>query len=220
MHKNYIDDCYDKINFNITPNFHKEFYSAIRIMGFNANTGLNIYCFDQKILDALQVAAVPANVINKLKVLIETRLYSYNIESRIKQLLTEAEYSDYVIKAVFDSNAVCGKLTYRSPSLFNLRSCFSNQGIFYQATYEASTLLLNETPHQSAEIYFIDYESTDEEWLEYKDLSSDYYYFLKDYLLQISNRRETNTSPVIIYSNITNGVGIFAGYQQQLFRIK
>ena len=100
-------------------------------MGFNANTGLNIYCIDQKILDALQVAEVPANVINKLKVLIETRLYSYNIESRIKQLLTEAEYSYYVIKAVFDSNAVCGKLTYWSPSLFNLRSCFSNQGIFY-----------------------------------------------------------------------------------------
>ena len=70
-------------------------------MGFNANTGLNIYCIDQKILDALQVAEVPANVINKLKVLIETRLYSYNIESRIKQLLTEAEYSS-------SSSYLCG----------------------------------------------------------------------------------------------------------------
>jgi hypothetical protein len=63
--------------------------------------------------------------------------------------------------------------------------------------------------------YFYDGEY----WIEFLDLSTEYYQFQKDYSLQISNRGNLGNPPLMVYSNIKNGTGIFAGYQKQMFRV-
>jgi hypothetical protein len=213
----------NRIRFDISPTGQGVFYAGIRGRRFNPITGYNIYCINRNVIEKInQTKNIPETTVNKLKVLEGQTLYSYNVVEKVQELLTAEEnfHHWYLVQEAFEEFAVCGKLNYRPQSMMKLGGCISDQAIFYQAPNDYTTLLMNQTGTQIAEIqmatnseYFPDWEF----WLEYMDLSSDYYYFLKDFLLQVSNRDEINAPPVIVYSNIENGVGIFAGYKSQLF---
>ncbi len=229
LHNNFIDDVYSKISFKISPKVSDPIFASVRILGFDPETGFNTYCFNNHLFELMEAENIPQIFINKLKVLKGKKFYSFNIDSCLNSTLVNASFYDKNdILSFLNTNAVCAKHTYRSPSLFKLRKCFSHKAIFYQAPYESATLLMHEKGSQNAEIYFTNLDNfkntgdtvSDEEWVSYSDLSIDYYKYLKDYVLQISNRGDLNSPPVIIYSNIKNGVGIFAGYQQQLVRVR
>jgi len=213
----------NKISFKITPANTSEFYASLSGKYFDPETGYNIYCIDSEIIKRLEENdRISPEVAGKIKSLEGHTLYSYNVVEKVQELLTDEENFHYwhFIQTVFETYAVCGKLGYRPRSLVFSGGCTSEQGIFYHAPNDYSILLLNETGEQNAEINYGSNSASRpllERWLEYTDLSSDYYFFLKDYSLQLSNREEINAPPVIIYSNIKNGVGIFAGYRTQVF---
>ncbi len=213
----------NKIQFKIVPSFSGQFYTGIRGRYFDTSTGYNIYCISWDVIEKIRENNyLPDVIADKLIVLEGQTLYSYNVTEMVQQLLTANENFNYwyFIQKIFEEFAVCGKLNYRPQSLMKLSGCSSDQAIFYQAPNDFTTLLMNQINQQDVEIDCAtksEYQPYLEFWLEYMDLSSDYYYFLKDFLLQVSNREEINTPPVIVYSNIKNGVGIFAGYQTRLF---
>jgi hypothetical protein len=77
--------------------------------------------------------------------------------------------------------------------------------------------LLGDFSEKTSVDIYTSYFYEGEYWIEFMDLSNEYYKFQKDYSLQISNRGDLSGAPVLVYSNIVNGVGIFAGYKSQLF---
>lgn len=211
------------IKFDIFPTVQGAFYAGIRGRWFNPITGYNIYCINREVIEKIKENKnIADTTVNKLKVLEGQTLYSYNVVKKVQELLTAEENAHYWYKVqeTFEEFAVCGKLDYRHPFMMKLGGCTSDQAIFYQAPNDNSTLLMNQIGKQDVEIQMAsksEYLPYREFWLEYLDLSSHYYYFLKDFLLQVSNREEINAPPIIVYSNIENGVGIFAGYNSQLF---
>lgn len=58
-----------------------------------------------------------------------------------------------------------------------------------------------------------------EYWLEVSQGSSDYYKYYHSYILQISQRLNPYSEPIVVYSNIENGVGIFAGLNRQMIHL-
>ena len=215
----------NKIRFRITPQLTDEYFIAVRGRYFDTVKGYNIYCINPEVFEHLKEnKQLTDEVITHLKPLEGQTLYSYNVVQKVQELMTPEEIFNYwyFVQTTFEEYAVCGKLKYRPQSKMILSGCSSEQAIFYQAPNDLTTLLMNQTGTQDAEIsmalnseHFPDWEF----FLEYMDLSSDYYYFLKDFLLQVSNREEINAPPVIVYSNIENGVGIFAGYRSQLINL-
>jgi hypothetical protein len=213
----------DRIKFNISPTEQGAFYAGIRGRWFNPVTGYNIYCINRDVIEKIKLTKnIPDTTVNKLKALEGQTLYSYNVVEKVQELLTAQEnfHHWYLVQEAFEEFAVCGKLDSRPQSMMKFSGCSSDQVIFYQAPNDYTTLLMNQSGKQEVEISCTsesEYQPHLEFWLEYMDLSSDYYFFLKDFLLQLSNRDEINAPPVIVYSNIENGVGIFAGYKSQLF---
>ena len=47
-------------------------------------------------------------------------------------------------------------------------------------------------------------------------MSEDYYKYQKSYIKQVVNQKNPFASVIEVYSNIQNGVGIFAGYNRQM----
>lgn len=208
--------------FEINPASEGEYYASIRGRFFDVETGYNIYCITEEVLVKLrEQSSLPSGIVEKLKVLEGQTLYSYNVVEKVQALLTAEENFNYWyrIQMVFNEYAVCGKLNYKPSSLIRSGGCTSEQGIFYHAPNDHSILLMNECGKQEVILTVGSFGTSGaryESWIEFTDLSSDYYYFLRDLSLQLSNREEINAPPVIIYSNIHNGAGIFAGYQLQM----
>ena len=55
----------------------------------------------------------------------------------------------------------------------------------------------------------------EEYWLEVTGMNEDYYMYMKTYIKQVENKNNPFASVIEVHSNITNGVGIFAGYNRQ-----
>lgn len=55
-----------------------------------------------------------------------------------------------------------------------------------------------------------------EYWLYIETCSPEFYRYYKTYILQVSQRMNPYAETIKVYSNITNGVGIFAGYNRQM----
>ena len=59
----------------------------------------------------------------------------------------------------------------------------------------------------------------EEYWLEVTGMSEDYYKYQKTYIKQVVNQSNPFASVIEVYSNIENGVGIFAGYNRQMIHL-
>jgi len=203
-------------SFTIKPPSEKEQYCRIRVMVFDTVNGYNQYQFDEVTFQRLKQTGINQKVIDELAPLSGQTLFG-DICPTLGNYLTKEEQSTYCYK--IGQASFRRKTTQRHASGYNLIDCISNIGLFYQTTYETYTLMGKFSGKVPAKIYTNNFWEG-EYWLEYLDLSKEYYQFQKDYLLQLSNRGNLNAAPVIVYSNIKNGTGIFAGYQKQMIQIE
>jgi len=60
----------------------------------------------------------------------------------------------------------------------------------------------------------------EEYWLDVTGMSEDYYKYQKTYIKQVENKNNPFASVIEVYTNIENGVGIFAGYNRQMIHFK
>ena len=56
-------------------------------------------------------------------------------------------------------------------------------------------------------------------WLEIIRGDTDYIEYYRTYILQVSQRINPYSEPVMVYSNINNATGIFAGYNRQMIHL-
>ncbi|WP_321287808.1 DUF4249 family protein [uncultured Sunxiuqinia sp.] len=202
-------------SFTVVPPSQQEQCFRIRAMVFDTVKGYNTYHFDENSFLRMRQLGVDQTAIDKLAPLSGQTFYG-DICSKLGNYLTKGEQSTNCDK--IGQAAFLGKTTQRQAGGYSLIDCISNIGLFYQTTYETYTLLGKFSKEVPVKIYTNNFYKG-EYWLECLDLSKEYYQFQKDYLLQLSNRGNLNAAPVIVYSNIQNGTGIFAGYQKQMIHL-
>jgi len=198
--------------FTITPPENMKTRCRVRILFFDTIAGYDRYYFDAESYERMLESGVDTQLVNNLKVLKGQIVFGplYNF---LAPKFGESNISGYpqIADATF-----LDRVDYRDPAAFWMGICVAPAGIFYSAPWEDVTLLGDFSEKTAADVFTHSGPGM-ELWLEFLDLSPEYYQFQKDYLLQISNRGDISGAPVIVYSNIENGVGIFAGYKSQLF---
>ncbi len=200
--------------FTITPPENIKTLCRVRILFFDTIAGYDRYYFDADSYERMLESGVDAQLVNKLKVLKGQIVFGplYNF---LAPKFGESKISGYpqIADATF-----LDRVDYRDPAAFWMGICVAPAGIFYSAPWEDVTLLGDFSEKTAADVFT--HSGTGMElWLEFLDLSPEYYQFQKDYLLQISNRGDITGTPVIVYSNIINATGIFAGYRTQLINL-
>jgi hypothetical protein len=199
--------------FTITPPDNSNSLCRVRVLKFDSIAGYKRYHFNENSFDKMLENGIDQQIVNNLKVL-NGQIVFGPLWKTLAPIIGEVkafENSGEIEKATF-----LDQVDYRDPAAFSMETCISPVGVFYQAPYETFTLLGDFSEKTSVDIY-TSYFYEGEYWIEFMDLSNEYYKFQKDYSLQISNRGDLSGAPVLVYSNIVNGVGIFAGYKSQLF---
>ncbi|MCG6191425.1 DUF4249 family protein [Maribellus maritimus] len=201
--------------FTITPPDNSNSLCRVRVLKFDSIAGYKRYYFNENSFDKMFENGIEQQIVSNLKVL-DGQIVFGPLWKTLAPIIGETrafENSGEIEKATF-----LDQVDYRAPAAFSMETCISPVGVFYQAPYETYTLLGDFSEKKSVDIY-TSYFYEGEYWIEFMDLSNEYYKFQKDYSLQISNRGDISGTPVLVYSNIINGVGIFAGYQKQIVRI-
>ncbi len=201
--------------FTVTPPDNSNSLCRVRVLKFDSIAGYKRYYFNENSFNKMLENGVEQQIVNNLKILNGEIVFG-PLWKTLAPIIGETrafENSGEIEKATFLDH-----VDYRDPAAFSMETCISPVGVFYQAPYETFTLLGDFSEKTSVDIY-TSYFYEGEYWIEFMDLSNEYYKFQKDYSLQISNRGDLSGAPVLVYSNIINGVGIFAGYQKQMTRI-
>lgn len=218
----YLDE-HSLYSFDIIPDAETN-YSRIRMLRFNTDCGYDYYVFDESTFDTMESVGIDQSVISALGDLIGMTFYGCNsIYYALDQRLSSFDDA-YDLQEQIQAISYRGELGFRHPEAYDLQLCYA-PNYQYKINYlEGYTLLGYFLEEFHSEIYIpkylvVDNDPSREIWMEYMDLSEDYYKYQNDYILQITNRFNVNSSPVTVYSNINNGVGIFAGYQRQLIKV-
>ncbi|VAW12841.1 hypothetical protein MNBD_BACTEROID01-170 [hydrothermal vent metagenome] len=201
-------------SFKIAP-ITKNIYCRLRILKFDEANGYNKYSFDEGSYDRMISMGVDTMVIKQLLPLRNKILFG-NLWYILSYYIGEVKAGELL--SVIKEISFVGTINYRHPDAFRMARSITTQGIFYQPMFETYTHLGIIPEKVLVKVYFDPFEAG-ESWLEYLDISEEFYKFQKDYMLQLSNRGNINASPVLVYNNIENGVGIFAGYRRQLFHL-
>ena len=218
----YLDD-HSLFVFDIKPNASANF-SRIRMLRFNSDCGYNYYVFDENTFDAMEANGIEQSVISAIGDLIGETFYGCNsIYFALDQRLYGFEDA-LNLQEQIQILSYRGEIEYRHSEAFDMQLCYSPNNQFRINFNEGYTLLGYFQEDFHSEVYIpkylvVDNEPTRELWMEYMDLSEDLYKYQNDYILQITNRFNVNSSPVTVYGNIVNGVGIFSGYQRQMIEV-
>jgi hypothetical protein len=196
-------------------------YSRLRILVFDNDYSYKYHVIDQTIQKKLETI-LSNEEYYAISDLFGDTIYGNNMKSFLTDRLWELGLFDNIDTIV--SLSYQGELNYKHPEAFDLGLCYSPNNQYYQNYYESMTLLGFFNNNFTSEVYFkqgliLNKDTTREIYLEYIDLNADYYNYQRDYILQITNRFNLSESPIIVFSNIENGTGIFAGYQRRLFRL-
>ncbi|GAB1451917.1 hypothetical protein MASR2M47_19730 [Draconibacterium sp.] len=200
-------------SFTITPPENIKTLCRVRMLLFDTIAGYDRYYFDADSYDRMLENGVDAQLVNNLKVL-KGQIVFGPLWDFLAPKFGETQVlgnSQKIADATF-----LDRIDYRDPDAFWMGICVAPAGMFYRTRWEDKTLLGDFSEKTPADV-FTGSGFNGEYWLEFMDLSPEYYQFQKDYLLQISNRGDISGTPVIVYSNINNATGIFAGYHKQMF---
>ncbi|MDP2891389.1 MAG: DUF4249 family protein, partial [Bacteroidota bacterium] len=122
--------------------------------------------------------------------------------SKLKEIKVKTRYEDSFQTGTIFSNSI--GLNNVSKDIFNVMGEYSGmKDVSLFVTYIPVMNKNNQTNYK------------EEYWLEVTGMSEDYYKYQKTYIKQVENKNNPFASVIEVHSNITNGVGIFAGYNRQ-----
>jgi hypothetical protein len=138
----------------------------------------------------------------------------YNMDEvyaiKCKLIMTEPKIQGIMVRSLISES---------TNKTFNRIDCYSGTANFEHFQFETYTLLGNFYEISSFDIYVWNFLEG-EYWIDIKALSAEAYLYYEGYIAQLSNRIDYNNIQDPVYSNINNGVGIFAGYSQKMIRVK
>lgn len=205
-----------KIKGTDQPNFVR-----FRLSTFNTKWGYLRYMVTKETISALREKKFPEDYLNELGKLIGVSMSSYNywgiiqniakkyeppyngdITSSLKEIKVSTRYYDSLLASTIFSNSI-GFINV-SKDIWNVLGEFRGEKeVSLFVTYIPVMNKNNQTDYK------------EEYWLEVTGMSEDYHKYLKTYIKQVENKNNPFASVIEVHSNITNGVGIFAGYNYQ-----
>ncbi|HAH24019.1 MAG TPA: hypothetical protein DCL77_09730 [Prolixibacteraceae bacterium] len=214
------------LDFKIAGNDQTNFV-RFKLYTFNTEYGYTRQLVTKTTISELREAKFPEDFVNELEkfigvsmpwdhywLIIQKICEKYGLQyngaigigiaiSKLKEIKVTTRYDDtFQSDILFSNNAWSGNV---SKDVFNVLGEFS--GTMETNLFVSYYPLLSKNDRT-------DYK--EEYWLEVVGMSEDYYKYEKSYINQVENKSNPFTSVVEVYSNIQNGVGIFAGYNRQM----
>ena len=182
------------------------------------NNGANIYTFNNSVYDSIYHSFGDSLIISKIGCLSGDTLFGYyNVATALVGLLgDDLEYDDLmkIVKASFQ-----GVANERRKEMYRKIYSYSGTLNFERFEFERYTKLGMFYENSSIHIY-VSQGYDGEYWMETRALSPEAYLYYKDYISQLSGRVDYSNIQSQVYSNIHNGIGIFAGYKESFVRVK
>jgi len=210
---------YFKISGDVQTNFVR-----FKLYTFNTKWGYTRYMVTKATISELRKEKYPEDYLSELKKLIGVSMNMYQywpiiqkmgkkyelpyngsniVISKLKEIKVTTRYDDAFRSGyLFSNNAWSNNV---SSDIFNVLGEFS--GTTETNLFVSYIPVLNKNNQT-------DYK--EEYWLETTGMSQDYYKYQKSYIKQVVNQNNPFASVIEVYSNIQNGVGIFAGYNRQM----
>lgn len=203
---------------NDQPNFVR-----FKLSTFNTKWGYTRYLVTNETISALRKMKFPEDFLSELEKLIGVSMSSYDywgiiseiarkyeppynsmdFTSKLKEIKVQTRYDDSFESGYLFSNNI--GLNNVSKNVFNVLGEY--RGMKDVSLFVSYIPVLNKNNQT-------DYK--EEYWLEVTGMSEDYYKYEKTYIKQVENKNNPFASVIEVYTNITNGVGIFAGYNRQM----
>jgi hypothetical protein len=214
------------LSFRISGNEQANFV-RFRLYHFNTKWGYLRYMVTKETITELRKMKFPEDYLSELEKLIGVSMSSYQYWTTIRKIADKYEppyngidftskLKEIKVKTRYDDSFQMGYLFSNSIGFNNVSKDIWNVLGEYGETQEA-TLFLSDVPvlNKSNQTDF-----KEEYWLETVGMSEAYYKYQKSYIKQVANWENPFASVIEVYSNIENGVGIFAGYNRQMVHFK
>lgn len=209
------------LNFNISTNNQPNFV-RFRLSTFNTKWGYKRYLVTQETISALREMKFPEDYLSELGKLIGVSMSSYDYWGIIRKIAEKYE-PPYNVDITSKLKEI--KETTRNEDSFRTGYLFSNSIGFNNVSKDIFNILGEYSGLKEVSL-FVTYipvmnkgsqtDFKEEYWLEVTGMSEDYYKYLKTYIKQVETKGNPFASVIEVHSNITNGVGIFAGYNRQM----
>lgn len=208
-----------KISANDQPNFVR-----FRLSTFNTKWGYTRYLVTKDTISELRKMEFPEDFLSELEKLIGVSMnwsqqwtiireigekfgLPFNggigiVLSKVKEIKVKIRYEDSFQSGTIFSNSI--GLNNVSRDIWNVLGEYRGEK---EVSLFVTYIPVMNKNHQT------DYK--EEYWLEVTGMSENYYKYLKTYIKQVENKNNPFASVIEVHSNITNGVGVFAGYNRQ-----
>ena len=201
-----------------------ETFVRFRFYTFSAGYGYISCLFPSDSIEPLRTAGIPECALKKLEELTDVRYPYLELKTLTEEIENSCDsyllFDNYVFrKSQKDTSKV------RVPGNFEIDQIFSNANWAHNVSIDFRTVLGTFNAAANADLFvnympaMNGYGGTREYWLEVTGMSEDYYKYQETYIRQAFQSANPYTEVVEVHSNITNGVGIFAGYNHQMVHL-
>ncbi len=214
------------LSFRISGNDQANFV-RFRLYNFDTDWGYKRYMVTKETISALREKKFPEDYLSELEKLIGVSMSTYqywtirrelshkyeppyigiDITPYLKEIKVKTRYADAFQAGYLFSNS--NWLSNVSKDIWNVLGEYS--GTQESSLFVSDVAVLNKGNKTNYK---------EEYWLETVAMSEAYYNYQKSYIKQLVNKENPFASVVEVYSNIENGVGIFAGYNRQMIHFK
>lgn len=208
-----------KISGNGQPNFVR-----FKLYNFNTKWGFTRYLVTKETISELRKLNFPESYLGELERLIGVSMSSYAYFTVIREISEKYELP-YNGLGIAISKLKEIKVSTRNDDSFQSGYLFSNSIGFNNVSKDIWNVLGEYNESKEVSLFVTDVpllnkgtqtDFKEEYWLEITGMSEDYYKYLKTYIKQVETKGNPFASVIEVHSNITNGVGIFAGYNRQM----
>ncbi len=228
MYPNDLYD-YDVLSFKVVfPEKVEDGNFLFRAHRFKPEYGYMRYLLSSVALERLKQAGVPTKGIERLQWLTDewhvgTQIF-YDCLDGIGSIMDRNNYLNLISRELKKR-----KVSTREYGAFLRENCFSDDDWLSNISYDTHTVMGQGKELGEASLFYsdpnlkfaMDTERKDgtEYWVEVTRGSKEYYEYYYSYILQVSQRMNPYAEPVVVFSNIENGTGIFAGYKRKMLHL-
>jgi len=190
----------------------------VRAFLYDAVRGVAIFTFTQDVLESIYTLTSDSSVVKRLSSLTGDTIYGYENMDVVMQRLLGNETSNDSIEKI-KAAAYAGESFQMIPDALPKLLCFTGNSDFNSTPYEKRALLGKFYESKQFTVYLLGgYDG--EYWVEFNLLSPEAYLYYEGYISQLNDRVDYSSIQNPVYSNISHGVGIFAGVKKKLVRVK
>ncbi|WP_303925306.1 DUF4249 family protein [Draconibacterium sediminis] len=228
----YPNDLMDYDVFPLQVDFGETVQDArflFRAHTFNPREGYNRYMLTTSSLKKLSEQGLPSHVYDVLlKIADEWRINSFDFYSPVFNLIdnyqTQSKFSSLLGRELKEKT-----VNVRAKEAFASNQCFEDDNWLNNISYDTHTVIGKGQNISKANLLYADSnlkysmennkKKNMEFWIEIIRGDSDYIKYYRTYILQVSQRINPYSEPVMVHSNINNATGIFAGYNRQMIHL-